>query len=61
MINFLFLQIIQKSGEKVAVKVFNNASFNRPSAVQAREFDVLLKIKHDNIVALLAIENDVSL
>ncbi|XP_072026174.1 serine/threonine-protein kinase TBK1-like [Amphiura filiformis] len=48
----------KKSGDKVAVKVFKNASYERSNAVQEREFNVLLKIKHENIVQLLAIEND---
>ncbi|XP_038054120.1 serine/threonine-protein kinase TBK1-like [Patiria miniata] len=50
----------KKSGERVAVKVFNNVSFRRPGSVQHREFDVLLKLKHPNIVKLLAIEEDSS-
>ncbi|XP_072026172.1 serine/threonine-protein kinase TBK1-like isoform X2 [Amphiura filiformis] len=54
----VFLGRNKKSGEKVAVKVFNNESFQRPDAVQEREFNVLLKINHKNIVKLLAIEND---
>ncbi|XP_071784417.1 serine/threonine-protein kinase TBK1-like isoform X3 [Asterias amurensis] len=48
----------KKSGEKVAVKVFNNVSYRRPGSVQDREFDVLLKLKNPNIVKLLAIEED---
>ena len=52
--------MLQKSGEKVAVKVFNNVSYRRPGSVQDREFDVLLKLKNPNIVKLLAIEEDVS-
>ncbi|XP_022097832.1 serine/threonine-protein kinase TBK1-like isoform X5 [Acanthaster planci] len=48
----------KKSGERVAVKVFNNVSYRRPGSVQEREFDVLLKLKHSNIVKLLAIEYD---
>ncbi|XP_038054121.1 serine/threonine-protein kinase TBK1-like [Patiria miniata] len=50
----------KKSGERVAVKVFNNESYRRPGSVQHREFDVLLKLKHPNIVKLLAIEEDSS-
>ena len=42
------------------MKVFNRESFQRPNAVQEREFNVLHKLKHENIVKLLAIENDVS-
>ncbi len=48
----------KKSGEKVAVKVFNHVSYRRPGSVQDREFDVLIKLKNPNIVKLLAIEED---
>ena len=51
----------QKNGEKVAVKVFNVSSYQRPDAVQDREFEVLHRLQHENIVRLLAIEDDVSL
>ncbi|PIK33623.1 putative serine/threonine-protein kinase TBK1 isoform X2 [Apostichopus japonicus] len=50
----------KKNGDQVAVKVFNNLSFMRPSSVQQREFEVLLKLKHQNVVKLIAIEEDVS-
>lgn len=50
----------QKSGELVAVKVFNNASYMRPQEVQLREFEVLRKLNHKNIVKLFAIEEAVS-
>uniref|UniRef100_A0A8D0GT36 Protein kinase domain-containing protein n=1 Tax=Sphenodon punctatus TaxID=8508 RepID=A0A8D0GT36_SPHPU len=46
----------KKSGEPVAVKVFNNASYLRPQEVQMREFEVLRKLKHQNIVKLFAVE-----
>ncbi|XP_014375936.1 inhibitor of nuclear factor kappa-B kinase subunit epsilon isoform X1 [Alligator sinensis] len=46
----------KKSGELVAVKVFNNASYMRPQEVQLREFEVLRKLNHKNIVKLFAIE-----
>ncbi|XP_072026178.1 inhibitor of nuclear factor kappa-B kinase subunit epsilon-like [Amphiura filiformis] len=48
----------KKSGEKVAIKVFNRASYQRSGDVQDREFEVLHKLKHENIVRLLAIEDD---
>uniref|UniRef100_A0A8C0VAS3 Inhibitor of nuclear factor kappa B kinase subunit epsilon n=1 Tax=Cyanistes caeruleus TaxID=156563 RepID=A0A8C0VAS3_CYACU len=47
---------IQKSGELVAVKVFNNASYLRPHEVQMREFEMLRKLNHKNIVKLFAVE-----
>ncbi|XP_036090332.1 inhibitor of nuclear factor kappa-B kinase subunit epsilon isoform X1 [Rousettus aegyptiacus] len=46
----------QKSGELVAVKVFNTASYLRPREVQVREFEVLRKLNHQNIVKLFAVE-----
>ncbi|KAI2659231.1 Inhibitor of nuclear factor kappa-B kinase subunit epsilon [Labeo rohita] len=46
----------KKSGELVAVKVFNLVSYNRPYEVQMREFEVLQKLNHINIVKLFAVE-----
>ncbi|NXJ74300.1 IKKE kinase, partial [Trogon melanurus] len=46
----------KKSGELVAVKVFNNASYLRPQEVQMREFEMLRKLNHVNIVKLFAVE-----
>ncbi|NXP02229.1 IKKE kinase, partial [Thinocorus orbignyianus] len=46
----------KKSGELVAVKVFNNASYLRPQEVQMREFEMLRKLNHQNIVKLFAVE-----
>lgn len=46
----------KKSGELVAVKVFNNTSYLRPQEVQIREFEVLRKLSHRNIVKLFAVE-----
>lgn len=40
----------------MAVKVFNLASYNRPYEVQMREFDVLQRLNHINIVKLFAVE-----
>lgn len=47
---------VQKSGELVAVKVFNVMSYNRPHEVQMREFEMLRKLNHSNIVKLFAVE-----
>ncbi|XP_033990804.1 inhibitor of nuclear factor kappa-B kinase subunit epsilon isoform X1 [Trematomus bernacchii] len=47
---------VQKSGELVAVKVFNMVSYNRPHEVQMREFEMLRKLNHSNIVRLFAVE-----
>lgn len=46
----------QKSGELVAVKVFNVVSYNRPHEVQMREFEMLRKLNHSNIVKLFTVE-----
>uniref|UniRef100_A0A3Q3LP77 Inhibitor of nuclear factor kappa B kinase subunit epsilon n=1 Tax=Mastacembelus armatus TaxID=205130 RepID=A0A3Q3LP77_9TELE len=46
----------KKSGELVAVKVFNAVSYNRPHDVQMREFEMLRKLNHSNIVRLYAVE-----
>uniref|UniRef100_A0A8D2Q9R9 Protein kinase domain-containing protein n=1 Tax=Zonotrichia albicollis TaxID=44394 RepID=A0A8D2Q9R9_ZONAL len=47
---------VLKSGELVAVKVFNSASYLRPQEVQMREFEMLRKLNHKNIVKLFAVE-----
>ncbi|KAM4701716.1 inhibitor of nuclear factor kappa-B kinase subunit epsilon isoform 1-T4 [Discoglossus pictus] len=46
----------KKSGEEVAVKVFNNLSYYRPYEVQMREFEMLRKLNHINIVKLFSVE-----
>ncbi|NXD69232.1 IKKE kinase, partial [Eolophus roseicapillus] len=46
----------KKSGELVAVKVFNSVSYLRPQEVQMREFEMLRKLNHKNIVKLFAVE-----
>ena len=42
------------------MKTFNSASHMRPVDIQMREFDVLKKLGHENIVQLHAIEEEVS-
>lgn len=42
------------------MKVFNNASYLRPQEVQMREFEVLRKLNHKNIIKLFAVEETVS-
>lgn len=54
----VFQGVNKNNGEPVAVKTFNQLSHMRPYDVQMREFEVLRKVKHDNIVKLLAIEDD---
>uniref|UniRef100_A0A2K5M3M9 Inhibitor of nuclear factor kappa-B kinase subunit epsilon n=1 Tax=Cercocebus atys TaxID=9531 RepID=A0A2K5M3M9_CERAT len=51
----------KKSGELVAVKVFNTTSYLRPREVQVREFEVLRKLNHQNIIKLFAVEETVGL
>ncbi|XP_028260739.1 inhibitor of nuclear factor kappa-B kinase subunit epsilon isoform X2 [Parambassis ranga] len=46
----------KRSGEPVAVKVFNMVSYNRPYEVQMREFEMLRKLNHSNIVRLFTVE-----
>ncbi|KAA0707755.1 Inhibitor of nuclear factor kappa-B kinase subunit epsilon [Triplophysa tibetana] len=46
----------KKTGELVAVKVFNLASYNRPYEVQMREFEMLQRLSHVNIVKLFAVD-----
>ncbi|XP_054844696.1 serine/threonine-protein kinase TBK1 isoform X1 [Eublepharis macularius] len=48
----------KKTGDLYAVKVFNNFSFLRPEDVQMREFEVLKKLNHKNIVKLFAVEEE---
>lgn len=48
----------KKTGELVAVKSFNHLSHMRPYEVQKREFEVLKKVNHPNIVKLLSIEEE---
>eukprot|EP00064_Thunnus_orientalis_P006654 superscaffoldBa00000702_g6672 len=46
----------KRSGELVAVKVFNIVSYHRPHEVQMREFEMLRKLNHSNIVKLYTVE-----
>lgn len=54
----VFQGVNKNNGEPVAVKTFNQLSHMRPHDVQMREFEVLRKVKHENIVKLLAIEEE---
>lgn len=54
----VFQGVNKNNGEPVAVKTFNQLSHMRPHNVQVREFEVLKKVKHENIVKLLAIEEE---
>lgn len=46
------------SGEVVAIKVFNLISQHRPYEIQRREYELLSKVNHENIVKLIAIEEE---
>ena len=43
----------------MAVKVFTPQSYQRPRQVQIREFEVMKRLTHENVVRLLAIEEEV--
>ena len=47
------------NGEEVAGKVFTPAGQMRPMDVQVREYQVMNMLNHENIVKLLAIEEEV--
>uniref|UniRef100_A0A674E8H9 Protein kinase domain-containing protein n=1 Tax=Salmo trutta TaxID=8032 RepID=A0A674E8H9_SALTR len=46
----------KKTGQQVAVKVFNVMSYSRPYNVQMREFEMLRRLNHNNIVKLFSVE-----
>uniref|UniRef100_A0A8C7CH84 Inhibitor of nuclear factor kappa B kinase subunit epsilon n=1 Tax=Oncorhynchus kisutch TaxID=8019 RepID=A0A8C7CH84_ONCKI len=46
----------KRTGEQVAVKVFNQLSYSRPYEVQMREFEMLRRLNHNNIVKLFSVE-----
>uniref|UniRef100_S4RFF2 Inhibitor of nuclear factor kappa B kinase subunit epsilon n=1 Tax=Petromyzon marinus TaxID=7757 RepID=S4RFF2_PETMA len=48
----------KKTGDLFAIKTFNQLSYMRPQDVQVREFDVLRRLDHKNIVKLFAIEDE---
>ncbi|XP_069760342.1 serine/threonine-protein kinase TBK1 [Narcine bancroftii] len=48
----------KKTGDLYAVKVFNNISYLRPIEVQMREYEILRKLNHENIVKLFAVEEE---
>ena len=54
----VFQGVNRHTGEPVAVKTFNQLSHMRPQEVQMREFEVLKKVNHENIVKLLDIEEE---
>ncbi|KAG8181274.1 hypothetical protein JTE90_022212 [Oedothorax gibbosus] len=54
----VFKGVHKKTGDYVAVKAFNHTSHLRPLEVQMREFEVMKKLTHDNIVKMVAIEEE---
>uniref|UniRef100_A0A8K9UN15 Protein kinase domain-containing protein n=1 Tax=Oncorhynchus mykiss TaxID=8022 RepID=A0A8K9UN15_ONCMY len=44
------------TGQQVAVKVFKLMSYSRPYKVQMREFEMLRRLNHNNIVKLFSVE-----
>ena len=51
--------LFQRTGEEVAVKVFTPQSYQRPRQVQIREFEVMKRLNHENVIRLLAVEEEV--
>ena len=59
--NSRIVSILQRTGEVYAIKTFShNIGYIRTPVLQMREFEVLKKLRHDNIVRLLAIEDEVN-
>ncbi|XP_063447672.1 serine/threonine-protein kinase TBK1-like [Mytilus trossulus] len=56
----VFKGFSRMNGEDVAVKVFTHAGQMRPFDVQIREYKVMDMLNHENIVKLLAIEEEQS-
>lgn len=65
MVTFLFDPFWQKTGDLYAVKVFSSRHRERlhygESQQQEREFQLLQKLRHENIVRMLSIEEEVSI
>ncbi|XP_029201599.2 serine/threonine-protein kinase TBK1-like isoform X1 [Acropora millepora] len=49
----------KKTGETYAIKVSNNFGMMRPVEIRRREYDVLLKLHHENIVKIFATEVEI--
>lgn len=48
----------KKTGDLCAIKTFNDASRKRHPGVQIREFEVLRKLDHVNVVKMIAMEEE---
>ena len=55
----IFSLLSQKTGDTFAIKVSNNLGMMRPLEVRRREFEVLTKLNHDNIVKIYSTETEV--
>ena len=53
------LAILQRTGDVFAIKAFNQIGMMRPQDVRKREFEVLRKLNHDNIVRIFDTETEV--
>ncbi|KAK2571078.1 Serine/threonine-protein kinase TBK1 [Acropora cervicornis] len=49
----------KKTGETYAIKVSNHFGMMRPVEIRRREYDVLLKLNHENIVKIFATEVEI--
>ena len=58
-LHYTFAFVSQKTGDTFAIKVSNNLGMMRPLEVRRREFDVLSKLDHVNIVRIIATETEV--
>jgi len=58
-INFLSFQ---KTGKEFAIKVFNHRNAGgRFAAARKREFEVLKKVNHENVIRMFTVEEEVRL
>uniref|UniRef100_H2YBQ9 Protein kinase domain-containing protein n=1 Tax=Ciona savignyi TaxID=51511 RepID=H2YBQ9_CIOSA len=59
---FVFKGRDKKSGQEFAIKVFNSMNYlSRSAEVRKREFEVLRKVDHKNVVRLFSVEEEVRL
>ena len=56
-----FVSWFQKTGKEYAIKVFNNRNAgSRFAAARRREFEVLRKVNHENVIRMFRVEEEVS-
>ena len=56
---YVFVFLLQRQGHLCACKVFRSDGGPREEAAKQREFEVMKKLSHDNIVKFYAIEQEV--